>query len=159
MITVKVDGLKELQKALEELPRQIQQKPLRSAVAAGAKVILDEAKNRVPVNTGNLQKSLYRYRSRKMSTVGKETYLVGVRKGKGVYGDTRLNRRLGRVGRKYTTQGEAFYWRFIEFGTSKISARPFLRPAFEAGKGDAVNEIKNRLRKAIDMQVRKLTKK
>lgn len=159
-ITLKVDGLKELQRALDSLPKEIQGRPLKSAVSAGAKVILDEAISKAPVGeTGNLRKSLYRYRSRSQSTKGKETYLVGVRKGKGIYGNTRLNRRMGRVGKKYTTQGEAYYWRFIEFGTSKMPAHPFLRPAFESQKERAVQIIKERLGKAIEAQTRKLVRK
>ncbi|MFH0902329.1 MAG: HK97-gp10 family putative phage morphogenesis protein [Pseudomonadota bacterium] len=32
------------------------------------------------------------------------------------------------------SQGEAFYWRFHEYGTRKLRARPFVRPAvFENG--------------------------
>ena len=160
MVTIKVEGLKELQKALKELPLEIQKRPLRSAVSAGAKVIADEAINKAPVGeTGNLIKSLYRYRSRRQSPTGKETFLVGVRKGKGIYGNTRLNRRLGRVGKKYQTQGEAYYWRFVEFGTSKMPAQPFLRPAFESAKERAVQVMKERLGKAIELQARKLARK
>ncbi len=160
MITsFKIDGLKELEKSLKELPEVLRGKPLRNAVSAGAKVVLDEAKNRVPIgDTGNLKKSLYRYRSRSQSGIGKETFLVGVRKGKGTYGDTRRNRRLGIVGKKYTTQGEAFYWRFLEFGTNKMPAKPFLRPAFESTKTRAVEVMKERLAKAIELQAKKVIK-
>ena len=41
--SIKVDGLRELQKALKELPLEIQKRPLRSAVSAGANVIAVEA--------------------------------------------------------------------------------------------------------------------
>lgn len=158
--SIKIDGLKELEKALKELPLEIQKRPLRSAISAGAKVIADEAISRAPEGeTGNLRKALYRYRSRRQSATGKETFLVGVRKGKGIYGNTRLNRRLNRVGKKYTTQGEAYYWRFLEFGTSKMSAQPFLRPAYENAKERAVKVIKERLGKSIEQQARKLAKK
>jgi HK97 gp10 family phage protein len=156
---MEVKGLKELQRALELLPQEIQKRPLRSAVSAGAKVILDEAINRAPQDSGNLRKSLYRYRSRSQSATGKETFLVGVRKGKGTYGDTRANRRLGRVGRTYKTQGEAYYWRFLEFGTATIPAKRFIRGAFEDKKRDAVYAIRDRLDKAIQAQARKLMRR
>jgi len=34
--------------------------------------------------------------------------------------------------------GDVYYWRFVEFGTAKMAARPFLRPAFEAQKQNAL---------------------
>jgi HK97 gp10 family phage protein len=156
---IKVEGLKELQEALKALPAEIQKRPLRSAVSAGAKVIVDEAKRRAPQGeTGNLRKALYRYRSRSQSGTGKETFLVGVRKGKKQYADTAKNRRLSRVGKKYTVEGEAFYWRFLEFGTSKMAARPFLRPAFESKKMEALDTIKKKLAEAIDRTAKRLKK-
>ncbi|MFX8433551.1 HK97-gp10 family putative phage morphogenesis protein, partial [Acinetobacter baumannii] len=33
------------------------------------------------------------------------------------------------VGKKYQTDGRVFYWRFLELGTSRQPATPFLRPA------------------------------
>ena len=159
MIETDITGLKELQEALKQLPREIQQRPLRSALAAGAKVILDEAKRLAPQGeTGNLRKALYRYRSRSRSGIGQETYLVGVRKGKKDYVDSAKNRRLGRVGKKYTVEGEAFYWRFIEFGTSKKGARPFLRPAFESKKMEAIDVFKKRMAIAIEKTAQKMKK-
>ena len=159
MISVKVTGLKELQDALAKLPLEIQKRPLRSAVSAGAKVIVDEAKRLAPQGeTGNLRKALYRYRSRSQSAPGKETFLVGVRKGKKDYADTAKNRRLNRVGKKYTVEGEAYYWRFLEFGTSKMAAKPFLRPAFESRKNNALEVIQKKLADAIEKTANKLKK-
>ena len=159
MMTVNITGLKELQQALNQLPLEIQKRPLRSAVSAGAKVIVDEAKRLAPQGeTGNLRKALYRYRSRSQSSRGQETFLVGVRKGKKNYVDSAKNRRLNRVGKKYTVEGEAFYWRFVEFGTSKMPARPFLLPAFESKKNQAVETIKNRLAVAIENTAKKMKK-
>lgn len=160
MITVQITGLKELQKALEQLPKEIQGRPLRSAVSAAAKVIVDDVKTRVPVGeTGNLKTAVYRYRSRRNSATGRETFFVGIRQGKAQYKDTAYNRRKGRVGKNYKTAGEAYYWRFLEFGTAKMQAKPFLRPAFEANKSRAVEVMKDRLGKSIQTQAKKLAKK
>ena len=72
-----------------------------------------------------------------------------VRRVKGRYADTRRNRRLSRVGKTYYTYGDAYYWRFIEFGTRKMRAKPLLRAAFEAEKGRALEVMKSRLAQAI----------
>jgi len=160
MMEVKITGLEEIKKALNQLPIEIQQKALRSAVSASAKVVVDEAIAKAPAgDTGNLKKSIYRYRSRSGSGTGRETYLVGVRKGKRAYADTAKNRRLNRVGKKYTVQGEAYYWRFLEFGTVKMQAKPFMRPAFEGSRSKILETMKQRLDKAIQDQAKKLAKK
>lgn len=159
MITVRINGLKELQRALSELPKEIQGRPLRSAVSAAAKLIVDDVSTRVPVGeTGNLKSAVYRYRSRRNSSVGRETFFVGIRGGKAEYANTARNRRKGIVGKKYKTAGEAFYWRFLELGTSKMDKKPFLRPSFESNKNNAVDVMKERLAKAIATQAKKLAK-
>lgn len=158
MMSVKIDGLKELQEALNQLPLKIQGKPLRSAVGAAAKVVMDEAKRRVPQDSGQLKKAIYRGRSRSMSGTGKETYVVAVRKGKAKYANTRKNRRFNRVGKTYQTRGLAYYWRFLEFGTAKMPARPFLRPAFEATKEQAARVLKQKLAETIEITAQRMPK-
>jgi HK97 gp10 family phage protein len=38
--------------------------------------------------------------------------------------------------------GRAYYWdRFVEFGTSKMPAQPFARPAYDADKEQAAEAI------------------
>ncbi|TVT78610.1 HK97-gp10 family putative phage morphogenesis protein [Acinetobacter colistiniresistens] len=55
---------------------------------------------------------------------------VGVRGGAMIpYTNNAENRRAGRVGKSYRGDGRVFYWRFLEFGTSRQPATPFLRPA------------------------------
>ena len=106
MIGVKIDGLKELNKALEELPKEIQGRPLRSAVSAAAGFVRDKAIQLAPVGeTEKLKNAVYRYRSRRNSAVGRETFFVGVRGGTAIYKDTAENRRKNRVGKKYKTLG------------------------------------------------------
>ena len=53
-------------------------------------------------------------------------------------------------------QRQAYFWRFIEFGTSKLVARPFLRPAFEAKSKEALDRFVERLTATIDKARQKL---
>jgi HK97 gp10 family phage protein len=158
MMTVDIKGLKELQNALNQLPLKIQGRPVRSAVNAAAKIVMDDARRRVPVETGQLRKAIYRGRSRSMSSKGREVYVVSVRKGKAKYANTAQNRRRNRVGKTYQTRGEAYYWRFLEFGTAKMPARPFLRPAFESQKQNAAMVMKQKLLEAIDKAAKGMPK-
>ena len=158
IVTVRVEGLAQLQRALFALPLALRGRPLNSAVLAGARVIQQKAKDhaRLIHRTGTLEKNIVTARSRRGTTLGRAEYAVLVRRVKRAYAGTRKNRRLHRVGKKYYTYGDAFYWRYLEFGTVKMRPRPLLRAAFEAEKKRAVEVIKARLAQAIDEQARKL---
>jgi HK97 gp10 family phage protein len=54
---------------------------------------------------------------------------------------------------------KAFYWRFLEFGTRYQRARPFLRPAFEQMKKQAVEAAVARLGKRLTSEIRKMKKR
>ena len=151
-----VTGLKELQKALSELPKNIAKNVLRGAVNAGASVIRKEVSVRAPVYTGpvskghpppgTLKRAIYQKQIRERSTAQKQTFFVGVRQGKSA---------------KKTKKGmvDAFYARFVEFGTAKQVAKPFMRPAFESKKVASVDAIKEYLTKRIPDEVDKLARK
>jgi HK97 gp10 family phage protein len=81
---------------------------------------------------------------------------VGVRGGAKQYADTRENTRRRRVGKSYKTLGDAtnpggdtWYWRFIEFGTVKQRARPFLQKALADNVGIVTNIVVAKLQKDI----------
>lgn len=38
--------------------------------------------------------------------------------------------------------GDTYYWRFLEFGTSKMAAKPFLGPALEQARDAAIEAVK-----------------
>ena len=133
---MKIEGLRELGNALKELDGRVQKRIARSATAAGARVIANDAKQRVPVDKGTVKKNL-RTANLKPNQRGLQETAVGVRvKGK--------------------TDTSAFHWRFLEFGTAKMAPKPFLRPAFEAKKGEAAQRIKEQLAKRLDAEAKKI---
>jgi len=154
MLVVKVEGLKELEKKLFELGPKLERKGLRSAVSAGASVVKKAilANVNTPEDTGALKANVYSYRAR--GGQGEQVYQVGVRNGVAKYGNTKKNRSLGRAGKAYKTDGETFYWKFFEFGTEKLQARPFIRPAFESSKFEADRKIRDKLAQFVDKYAR-----
>jgi len=139
-IQVKIEGLDELKKALDQLPKELHKGPLRSAVSAGAKVVQERARTLAPEDTGTLKRAIYRTRSREGSSAVQEMAIVGIR-----------------YGRRFRKRGlDAWYWRFLEFGTSKMQAQPFLRPAFDSTIQQQIEAIKVRLAKAIERAAEKL---
>ena len=125
-----------LLKALCQFPKNIQNNVLAGAVRAGAKPLVDAARTNVPVDTGNLKKSIgiNRKKTKDKSTVW---FTVSPRKG-GV--------------------NDGFYGHMIEFGTSKMTAQPFMRPAFESQDNQSIEATKRYIAERIDKEIEKAKK-
>ena len=157
--TVKVEGLAELGKALRELPGRVAKNGLRASVYAGAKVVRDEARAQAPKAAqslganqpppGTLKRSVIMKHIPELSSLTRQTFFVTVRHGK----------KYRKQGKKGNLSQDAWYWRFVEFGTRKMRARPFLRPALEAKRREAGQAMKDRLSERIEMEASKLSRK
>lgn len=154
--TVHVSGLKELQKAMQNLGRKTANKIAIKAVRKGGAIIRDKARQNAPVlvkNTpyrkaGTLRKSI---QSRaKVGKNGKTSSFVWV-KGLSTKQVLSFKGKTGKVG-AYNPK-DPFYWRFVEFGTSKMPAKPFMRPAFEQSKDRATSEVIKTLKDEIFSEV------
>ena len=161
--SVRIDGLDGVLDRLKALPPEIVSKnggPARRALFRGAKIIRESAKAKAPVRSGFLREQIVAMRSREPRRHGaSEMYSVGIKGGaRRKYANTKRNVRKGRAGEEYQTAGNAYYWRFIEFGTARMPARPFLRPAFESNKDAALNAIVEELNKGLDRITRKLAR-
>jgi HK97 gp10 family phage protein len=161
--SVEVRGLRELEQALVALPKKMHRRILNGALAAGGREIEREAKQRVPVLKERTLRRLpgvirrnIRTRPVRPQDGNNATVIVSVRNlnAKQI---TTFKRATGLKGA--FNPNDPFYWRFVEFGTSKMAARPFLRPAFESRKYQAATEIKTRLAKRIEVEAAKLRKK
>ncbi len=128
--TVKIKGLKELSQKMKQLPKELRGKTLNFAVRKGATIIRDEAANRAPERTGVLKRSIVIRKRKVLNASNEAAQAVLVKK----------NAKSG---------GDPFYWRFVEFGTKNMAARPFMRRAFESLKFAVVEEIKSQLAKKI----------
>ena len=155
---VHVQGLDQLARAMKELPKRVARNSLRAAVYAGAKLIRDEAKLKAPVAVaplgpnqpppGTLKRSVIMKQIPELSSAERQTFFVTVRHGK----------KYRKQGKKGQLSQDAWYWRFVEFGTVKMAARPFLRPAFEGKKRAAVQAIQDRLAQRIERAAQELRK-
>lgn len=161
---VQVHGLKELGQKLKALPDEITKKgaggPLLLALRRMGVKIQKDAQSRVAVDTGTLKDNIITSRlPRRKRAQGQEGVEVTVRAKAKKYVDNKRNRKLGRVGGEYNTYGPLFYARFLEFGTSRMTAKPFLTPAFEAAKPELPGMFQKELTRAIDDAVKKLAKR
>lgn len=145
--TVEIRGLRELSDALKALPKKLERRVLNAALMTGAREIEREAKLRVPVRTGTIRRNI-RARPGRPDAGHNATVIVGVRRLSG--------RQIARLKARGKTADDPFAWRFLEFGTQKMTARPFLRPAFEARKVSAAFTIKEALKRRIEAEAAKL---
>lgn len=119
--------INKLQKRLDEMGRKgsiLENK----ALLAGAEVINKEIIRNAPERTGHAKKYL------KVSKVTKE---------KGV--------KVVKVGINKGDNSEAFYLKFHEYGTSKMVARPFMRPSFERKKKEAFEKTHEVIRNGLGL--------
>lgn len=123
MADTTVDGLPELSAKFALLAQVASTRTLRAALRAGGLVIRDEAKQKAPVLTGTLRRSIH--------------LRTGSGSGRGVY---------VRVGTNLE------YAPHVEFGTSRQRPQPYLRPAYDEKRGEAVEEIAA----VLDRQIRTL---
>lgn len=125
-LSVEILGLRELDRALQELAWPAARRALRKGMRKGANVVRDEVRAKAPVDTGNLKR---RIRTRERSEEE---------------GNMRFAVEIPR---------SAFYGRFLEYGTSKMAAKPFLRPAAEGKTEAAVTAMRDALGEAIQIEL------
>lgn len=141
---IKLTGFKELNDLLLQLPDAVGGKVLSKATYEAATVIREDAQARAPERTGRLRQFIGRGRGRSKSDDRYEAVvLVGLLS---LSGKEKQNYREG----KTRVLFDAFYGKFIEFGTRFMGAQPFLRPAFDSKKEDFIRELGNELGKRID---------
>lgn len=159
---LKVEGLAELANTLSELGKRIEGRVLQTSLRRGAALMVTEAKARAPIlknpdsrrRPGALRANV---RARPVrDPEHSATVIVGVRK-LSVKQVAAFKKKTGRKGSD--NPSDPFYWRFLEFGTARMPARPFLRPAFEVKKIEAVDVIRSAIAERIELEVGKLVKK
>jgi len=141
-VTVKVTGLRELGEAMRGLSREMNLKIARSATGRAASVI--------------------RKRARELAPVYKEDYVVkGVKVPRGNVRDNIVAKRVSPSETRFTSEHlvvvrggrkngyASLIAAFDEFGTVKMTPRPFMRPAFDQEKGFAVGRIKQAIAEGI----------
>lgn len=124
-----VEGLDKLDADIEDFCRKLDGPAAESAIAVAGEVILKEVEHTAPVRTGALRASLRTGHYRDKS--GKRKYTTSI--------SVPNSKRFGIM----------HYAVFLEYGTSKMDAEPFMRPAFDASKDQAVQAFSREIEKAL----------
>jgi HK97 gp10 family phage protein len=75
---------------------------------------------------------------------------IAVGKGGGKADLNRAGARGGKARKDAARKSAHWRWHFIEFGTSKMAAKPFLRPAFFSNKSAMLETLKSELAVEIE---------
>ena len=159
-----IEGLDDVTAKMRELsnPRKQKNAATRSARKAMAVVRKAAVANAKALDDSNSPERIWKNIQVKASKTKQGFVLmkVGVRGGAMSYANTTANRRANRVGETYATAGskenpggDTWYWRFVELGTSRTAAKPFLRPALnnnvDGVQDGFVTDFKDQLDKEI----------
>lgn len=161
---IQVLGLKELEDALNDLPRAVARGTLTRALKKTAQPIADDEKRRVRVRSGETRDSVI-VTTKVRNQVGLQEYGETIASGgsrEEAVGALRAARRAGGSdgARAEVSIGPTkFTAVFLERGTFKMPAFPFVRPAWEAGKYRALDDISTQLKNEIDKSVARAARK
>lgn len=155
-----VTGLDEIKKVMSKLSEDIAVKTTRSALRESALIVKKEAIRRFDENwhtrTGNLKASIKVVKRKKMN--GKRLdkhHPVYAVMAKRVWKRKRYKDSKGNTTTVKGLVADGYYAKFLEYGTSKIVAKPFLRPAGESKKDEAFAHFKKALLKKAKKIVEK----
>jgi HK97 gp10 family phage protein len=144
MLTIKMDGLKDCEEALNELTNATARNVLRRALMQAGEPVRAAAESLAPVRTGKLKQ--------------------------GIVTTTQLSRRQRKSNPKqsavevYVGAGgdRASFAHLVEYGTSDTAPKPFLRPAIDANQSEVITSfvdiLKAEVSKALARARRKAAK-
>jgi HK97 gp10 family phage protein len=157
-----MEGLQPLLNKLEALSYDVKRKGGRAALRKAAQVVQKAAKAGAwnlddPQTAAQIHKNVVvRWNSRLFKRTGALGFRVGI------LGGARNYEAYGEIttGKKASLNpgGDTFHWRFLEFGTSKMRAQPFMRKALEANTTAATNTFVKEYEKAIDRAIKRAAK-
>lgn len=145
-VTTTVSGLVEIEKLLMQLPDKPAKKALDAGLRAGGNIIKKEAIDRAPVLKGGPRVVTYRGKKRLLIPGLLKKSIVVSSDGIGQNG----------INFKVKVTKLAFYAHFVEWGTKKMAAQPFMRPALESKANEAIDKMRNITAKRIEAEAMKL---
>ena len=138
-VSVKIKGIDEMKKSLNTLTVKLRKKILLKVMRGAMKVALNVARDSAPVlaeatayrKPGTVKKALAVRASKVSRQAGDVGVFLNVRPAAGAkYKTVSGNKTLKRASKRGAkSQFDPYYWRWLEFGTKKMSKRPFLTTA------------------------------
>lgn len=149
MITVKFDPAR-INAKLDRVARAVEEN-VRDAAQAGAQLYYDEMHVRVPVST---EAHIFTSRRRKDGSAGQKYLFYPGDLKRAIYqkyadDHSGKGRAVYKISWRKSGPGAVPYGYMVEYGTSKMAPRPFLRPAYAAAHQQAVQIARDTLYDAV----------
>lgn len=161
-IRMRVEGLKECRDAMASLSTATQRNIMRRILVERGKPIQDMAKRLAPVDTGFLAWSV-RTQSRTAGGAGRAAFAAVMAGG----GDKKAAGSAARAANRAAKMAVEIYIGpnagpreiIAEYGSSKSTPQPFMRPAWDANKNSLLNNIASDMMDEIRKAIRRKEKK
>lgn len=167
--TFSLDGLEELEANLKEIGKANAKNALRKALQDAAQPLLKDMKAYAPKDTGNLEESIIMSSKNKYQNAGKKAYRNAMVRGDGKQAAAAAARAANRSssGEGDKSFAEVFvgptkkapYGVPQEFGTFKMPAHPFMRPAWDKNKMPMLENLSKYLQDRVSKSVARLRKR
>ncbi|MDT0163821.1 HK97 gp10 family phage protein [Bacillus sp. AG4(2022)] len=112
----------QLMNQIAAMGRSVNNQTKERSLKAGAQVMKRAIEEKAPVRTGNLKANIV------ASDVKDDLIAIGP-----------------------DQQGPAYYGHFLEFGTSKAAAKPFMGPAYENSKEEAQEAMSDVIKRELNL--------
>lgn len=153
-------GVDELRAKLKQLSGEEAQKVFKSATGAGAKVLREAVISNAqavndPETPADIGKNIVqRPQPKRYARAGEIKIRVGVLGGAKTGKAQDDGKGKGKGKGKALPGGDTRHFRLVEFGTSRVAARPFIRPAMDKGEA-AFDAFAQRMDKSMDRLLKK----
>jgi HK97 gp10 family phage protein len=150
-VELTAEGLPALKELLKKLPESVEEKVTLNALRISARPFIKSAKAKVPVKSGLLKRSL---NIRSVGGKGNKSVYAGV-------SYKRIKALRMEEARNSKTKSKKTYAphaHLIEYGTSKMAAQPFIRPAWDETQEEVIKSIGNSLGIAITKHLERQAK-
>lgn len=165
--TTQIAGMRELLQGLSDLPFQLGKGAIYAALGGAGAIVRKEAVALAPQLSGDAPAVLRG--ERKSGTLKRAIRVSRSKINRGKDGLWEVIVRVKPLKRKQVTKfksstglkstlnpDDPYYWWWVEFGTSKMAARPFLRPAFEGTKDAQLQAMRTRMKAGLERAALKI---
>jgi HK97 gp10 family phage protein len=134
--TIEIKGLKELDAALSALPDEMQAAPVRAGLKAVGKYLAEGMASRAP----------------------RDSDVEGVTLAEEIVFEPKVSMAKDTAAVIVGPSKRAFYGRFLEFGTEKMRAQPFMRPTLDEDGQGAVAVFATHMKAGLERAAKRLAK-